>query len=133
MEIGLIASTVGIVIATSTLGTTSPIPPPYEPPPKVFVADAVPYAVKCACVTYIREAFDIPIRGDAWTIKGNTKKADAVPGDVALIDYPGTSHAALITEVGTSTFHVKESNWSRCKETTRVIAKSSVRGIFRPA
>lgn len=132
MVTGLTATLVGALIATSTVGTATPIPPPYVPPPIVKQAPKPTKEQLCSCVLYLRKYLGVPVYGDAWDLAPNVPKADVQEGDVAIIDYPNTSHVALIVDVEGDTVKIKESNFKRCKETTREIALSTVSGIYRP-
>lgn len=101
------------------------------------VASSTPSAfdpLLCRCVQWLRERRGINIRGDAWTIEGNVKLADAQIGDVILLDYSGLAHAALITGWSGKGAIVEEANFKRCQRTVREVDLGSehIRGIYRP-
>lgn len=100
------------------------------------VTNAAP--VQCECVRYLREVMGVQIKGDAWTIRPNAETRFARAGDVLLTN-EGPGHAALITGFfepveGDIWAKVTETNFSRCKPTTRMIRLSDkeVRGLYRP-
>ena len=96
--------------------------------------------VECYCVLFLRERMGVNIRGDAWTLYPNTERRFARAGDVILFDYGGVGkdHAALITgflEPKEGDIYVKivESNFKRCKVTTRTVSiyDPTVKGVLR--
>lgn len=107
--------------STDSLSSGGQIDPNYE-------------GLECYCVMWLREARGIAIHGDAWTIAPTHKLADAQTGDVLLLEYPGTSHAALITGFSAKGILIEEVNYRRCRHTTREIdlGSESIRGVYRP-
>ena len=86
----------------------------------------------CSCVKGLR-SFGIPIRAN--------KNAKDLPtngtmriGNVALFNYNGVYHAALITGININGFSIKETNYVKCKYTEREIryTDKSIRGFYDP-
>lgn len=88
----------------------------------------------CSCVLFLRERLGVDIHGDAGTIIPNIPLAEASVGDVILLDYDGTGHAALITKVTGKGFIVHEANYKHCQEGNREVdvTRESIRGFYRP-
>lgn len=94
--------------------------------------------VQCECVRYLREVLQVNVKGDAWTLRGNTDVRFARAGDVLLTD-EGPGHAALITGFfepteGDLWVKIAETNFKRCTPGVRTIRllDPSVRGVYRP-
>lgn len=147
----------GGVFAQSALGTISEVvitaPSPFTPIPHPTMAEvsfpkspvvqgvakAVPKAVLCQCVLYLRQVLGVDVHGNAWDIAPNVATELARVGDVLLMDYD-VGHAALIThitepEANKIYLTIAESNFHHCTPGTRVVALSDyhIRGIYRPA
>lgn len=70
---------------------------------------------------------------DAQWFKDFPRAIPAV-GRIAIFKYPNDYHVAFITELGDSTFIVKEANFKKCAVGTREISYSDPRlvGFFAP-
>ena len=85
----------------------------------------------CSCVQYMKaRGAPIPNGFDANEILPNTP--EPVVGALVLIDYENIGHVAMITEVGSTTISITESNYERCKITSRTIDRSDakIRGYW---
>lgn len=54
---------------------------------------------ECFCVTYIRETFGVPIRGNADTLESNITFQEIKKGDVVLLKYGAVFHASYLLQV----------------------------------
>ena len=54
---------------------------------------------ECFCVTYIRETFGVPIRGDADTLQSNITFQKIKKSDVVLLKYGAVFHASYLLQV----------------------------------
>lgn len=117
------------------LGMFAPIHPVYALP------------VQCYCVGYLNRVLGVDVHGNANTLRPNRPLSDVQAGDVILLRYGSVSHAAVATKVRSKgdamadgSYHtqpieieVRESNYVRCKATTRTLSISDphIRGILR--
>ena len=86
---------------------------------------------KCSCVTWLRTAKGIPIRGDAINIQPNVDRPYV--GGVVLMKFGTTGHAALITHILPSgALWVIQANRIKCKVTEGVVFPNDprVRGYW---
>lgn len=107
----------------------------------LLLAPTVSFAapIQCECVRYLREVLQVNVKGDAWTLRGNTDIRFARAGDVLLTD-EGPGHAALITGFfepteGDLWVKIAETNFKKCTPGIRTIRllDPSVRGVYRPS
>ena len=108
----------GLLIGISLTSTLFPV--------EVFAAP-----LTCECVRWLREAQGVPIKGDAWTLTPTHSVKNADMGNV-LLTTEGPGHAALIIgfegQVAAGSYthpafiRVLETNYTRCKVGTRLIA-----------
>ena len=96
---------------------------------------------ECYCVLWLRLERNIPVKGDAWTLKPTGSLETAIEGDV-LLTTEGPGHAAEIIgfegllrdgDFTTPAYvRVLEANYSKCKVGTRLIPWDSpeIRGVI---
>ena len=73
----------------------------------------------CSCIKGLRmRGVKIPYNTDASDLEPNATPA---VGRLALFDYNGLAHVALITKIEETGFWVKESNYSACREGKRFV------------
>lgn len=76
------------------------------------------------------------VRGDAYTLKPNAAMNSIIEGDVLLFYYPttGVHHAALATKVQDGYITIIETNYNRCKISTRTLHHTdpTIKGVYRP-
>lgn len=84
---------------------------------------AVP--AECECIRYIRETFNVNVRGDASALVPNITLLNAQKGDIVLLNYAGVVHGAYIQEIRAEGILVYESNFVKCTPTTRLIPYDS--------
>lgn len=80
--------------------------------------------LECSCVMWLREARGIPIYGDAKTHIPNLPIIGAEKNDILLFDYEGVRHDALVLAPYADGWMVTESNFKKCKVTTRFIGRT---------
>jgi hypothetical protein len=73
-------------------------------------------AVLCNCYRYVAEYIEIPRMAEIL------KTATPAFGNVAVFDYNGVPHFAIVTGMGVGTFDIRESNYTRCALTERTIS-----------
>lgn len=95
------AQGIDIQVATST--ATVVVPP-------------IPDAVACNCWAYVKSLK--PTLPNTASLKPNGTPA---VGTVAILDYEGTMHYALITALGDAGFTVDESNYHHCEYDARTV------------
>lgn len=90
---------------------------------------------QCYCVLWLRTVMGVDIRGDADTQSPDIQVRQVQKGDVALFNYGGTYHAALVVDtMDGDRFRVVEANWKHCQVTDRVVSlyDGALRGFMRP-
>ena len=87
--------------------------------PPVAVAVKAPDALACNCWAYVKSLN--PALPNTANLKPNGTPA---VGTVAIFNYEGTMHYALITALSDDGFSVKESNLHHCQYDVRVVSWS---------
>jgi len=93
--------------------------------PKVGVS------VYCECVRYMREVLGVNIKGDAGTHEPNITFLDLQYGDVVIMQYD-VPHEGMYVSQNNDGILIKESNFRKCKESTRRISFNEAVGFYRP-
>jgi len=77
-----------------------------------------PYNINCYCVSFARLFVkDLP-RGNANSFLPNTQPA---VGRIAIFNYNGLSHIAVISSLEATGFVVTEANYKPCEKTVRLV------------
>ena len=94
---------------------------------------AVTTELYCSCVSYVHFLEPKAPFIDAKWYKDFPKATPAV-GRIAVFNYNEVYHVALITNLGTSTFKVKEANFVKCSKGERDVDYNDPRliGFFAP-
>lgn len=87
----------------------------------------MPRGVLYNCYLYVKSIY--PSLPPTATIRANVSNE---PAEVAVFNYSGTPHYAIVEEVGTSTITIVESNWNAGEITRRTvpIADQAFIGFF---
>lgn len=72
---------------------------------------------------WIRETYDVPLHGDAKTHVPNLPLVGAEKNDILLFNYEGVRHDAIVITSSASGWYVAESNFKKCRATTRFISR----------
>jgi hypothetical protein len=83
-----------------------------EPPKEVIEEDPI----LCNCYAYAKQVY--PTLPTTKKLLASTSKKF---GKVAVFDYDGLPHYAVVDSMGIGTFTVTETNYKRCQRTTRTI------------
>lgn len=105
---------------STTTATTTPV---------IVAKQGLGDAILCNCYLYVKSRFPT-LPSSKQVIAGVTPAY----GPVAVFDYDGLKHYAVVESMGVGTFTVSETNYKRCKSGTREIsfADPSLLGFFTP-
>jgi len=109
------------VFAFPALAIAEPIPEPLSTPKAAPRAtQSLTQTVLCSCVKFARfKGALIPYGTNASNFIPNSTPH---VGGVAIFRYPNDYHVAYVTALNADTFSIEETNYHRCKKSTRLVS-----------